>query len=148
MQLLRSLALSTLSFSLSLQLPLSCSLCTLAPTDNDFSVFPQLKRPRSWKKRSQRQVSQSTPVSAPGLHQGPALCLGAWQCAETVPARFCANAKQLAAIKNKQTNKKTKFKKRICKIYFASVFLVIKSCEFTYENVKSPVFTSFFPTVC
>lgn len=28
---------------------------------NDFSVFPQLKRPRNWKKGSQRQVRQFTP---------------------------------------------------------------------------------------
>lgn len=33
----------------------------MALTDNGSSVFPQPKKPRSWKKRSQRQVSQSAP---------------------------------------------------------------------------------------
>lgn len=38
--------------------------CAVAPADNDISVSPQLKRPRSWKKRSLRQVRRPTPVWA------------------------------------------------------------------------------------
>lgn len=68
--------------------------------------FPQLKRPRSWKKRSQRQVSQSTPVSAPGPASGFNFVSRCLALRVTVPVRFRANAKKLAAAEKTKKNKK------------------------------------------